>query len=70
MVYRDRKYLSVLALTEDRDYVTYDELIYVLEERPSNEIYIERGGILCGLTTSGRIERSGRTRSRTNTMRQ
>lgn len=58
MIYTDRKYLSVLTLTEDRDYVTYDELIYVLEERPSNAVYIERDGILRGLITSGRIRRS------------
>lgn len=32
MIYRDRKYLSILTLTEYRDYVTYDELIHVLED--------------------------------------
>ena len=58
MVYRDRKYLSILTLTEEQDYVTYDELIQVLKDRPSNAVYIERGGILYGLITSGRIERS------------
>ena len=57
MIYTDRKYLSVLMLTEDRDYVTYDELIQVLTERPSDVVYIERDGILCGLLTGGRIER-------------
>lgn len=57
MIYRDRKYLSILTLTEDRDYVTYDELIYILEERPSGRVYVERDGILCGLLTAGRIER-------------
>lgn len=44
-------------LAEDRDYVTYDKLIHVLEERPSDAVYIERDGILCGLIVSGRIER-------------
>lgn len=57
MIYTDRKYLSILTLTEDRDYVTDDELIRVLEERPSNTVYIERDGILCGLISSGDIER-------------
>lgn len=58
MIYTDRKYLSILTLTEDRDYVTYDELIPVLEERPSNTVYIEQDGILCGLITYGDIYRS------------
>ena len=58
MIYRDRKYLPILTLTEDRDYVTYDELIHVLEEQPSDAVYIERNGILCGLLTSGHIGRS------------
>lgn len=58
MIYTDREYLSILTLTEDRDYVSYDELIRVLEERPSNTVYIERDGILCGLITRGRIVRS------------
>lgn len=64
MIYTDRKYLSILTLTEDRDYVTYDELIHVLEDRPSNAVYIEWGGILCGLLTSGDITRNhdGKTR--------
>ena len=57
MIFADRKYLSILTLTEDRDYVTYDELIHVLEERPSGRVYIERDGILCGLITAGRSER-------------
>lgn len=58
MIYRDRKFLSVLTLTEDRDYVTCDELIRVLEERPSDAIYIERDGILRGLVVWGRIMRN------------
>ena len=58
MIYRDRKFLSILTLTEDRDYVTYDELIHILEERPSNAVYLEREGILCGLISPGRIARS------------
>ena len=58
MIYRDRKFLSILTLTEGRDYVTYDELIHVLEERPSNAVYIERNGTLCGLITCGRITRN------------
>lgn len=58
MTYTDREYLSILTLTEDRDYVTDDELIHVLEERPSNTVYIERDGILRGLITSGDIMRS------------
>ena len=57
MVYADRKYLSILTLTEDRNYATCDELIRVLEERPSDAVYIERDGILCGLITCGHIER-------------
>lgn len=64
MIYRDRKYFPILTLTEDRDYVTYDELIRVLEERPSNVVYIERGGILCGLITNGRIMRRADDRTR------
>lgn len=55
MIYRDRKYLSILTLTEDRDYVTYDELIAVLTERPSYAIYIERDGMLCGILSSRHI---------------
>ena len=57
MTYRDRKYLSIIALTEDRDYVTYDELIHVLTERPSDTVYIKWNGILCGLVTYGDIAR-------------
>lgn len=57
MIYTDRNYLSILTLTEDRDYVTYDELIHVLTERPSGAVYIERDGILCGLVVYGRIIR-------------
>lgn len=64
MIYTDRKFLSILPLTEDRDYATYDELIQVLEKRPSNAIYVERDGILCGLITAGCIEKQhdGKTR--------
>lgn len=58
MIYRDRKYLTILTLTEDRDYVTYDELIQVLTERPSDAVYIELNGILCGLLTSGHIAKN------------
>lgn len=58
MIYRDRKYLSILSLTEDRDYVTYEELIHVLTERPSSRVYIERDGILCGMITSSRVRRN------------
>ena len=57
MIYTDRKYLSILKLEEDRDYVTYDELIYLLTERPSDAVYIERDEILCGLLTFGDIMR-------------
>lgn len=64
MIYRDRKYLSILTLTEDRDYVTYDELIPLLTARPSNAVYIERDGILYGLITSGRIARSHDAKTR------
>lgn len=64
MIYRDRKYLSILTLSEDRDYVTYDELIRVLEDRPSSAIYIERDGTLCGLITPGRVQRSREEKTR------
>lgn len=57
MIYRDRECLSILALTEGRDYVTYDELIQVLEDRPSDAVYIEWNGILCGLIVAGHIMR-------------
>lgn len=64
MIYTDRKYLSILTLTEDRDYVTYDELVHVLEERPSDVVYIERDGILCGLLTTGHIARNCNKKTR------
>lgn len=57
MLYTDYKYLAILKLTEDRDYVTHDELIHLLIEHPSNTVYIERDEILCGLITSGDIAR-------------
>lgn len=58
MIYKGRETLTILPLTEDRDYATYDELISALTELPSNSIYIERDGVLCGLITSGRIVRN------------
>ena len=58
MIYTDRKYLSILELEEDRDYVTYDELIHLLTERPSDAVYIERDETLCGLLTFGDIDRN------------
>ena len=57
MIYTDRKHLLILTLTENRDYVTYDELIHILTERPSSTVYIERGGILCGIVSTGDILR-------------
>lgn len=57
MIYRDRKHLSILTLTEDADYVTCDELIRVLEARPADAVYVERDGMLCGMLTNGDILR-------------
>lgn len=57
MIYRDRKFLPILALPEDRDYATRDELVRTLKERPSDAVYVERDGILCGLVSYARILR-------------
>ena len=47
--------LTVLELTEERDTLSYDELIPLLIKRPSNVIYIEFHGRLYGIITMGRI---------------
>lgn len=55
MIYTDREYLSILTMKENRDYATYDELIHVLSERPSDAVYVEKDGVLCGLITYGDV---------------
>ena len=64
MTYRNRKYLAILKLTEDRDYATYDELISLLTEQPSHTVYIERDGILRGIISVGDILRKRDEHSR------
>lgn len=58
MIYTERKNLTVLELTEERDTLSYDELIPVLIERPSNVIYVELHGRLYGIVTIGHIIRT------------
>lgn len=58
MIFTDRKNLTVLELTEEREAFSYDELIPVLMEMPSNVIYIEVNRKLNGMITMGRISRN------------
>lgn len=64
MVYTERKNLTVIELTEDRDSLSFDELIPVLADRPSNMIYIERNSLLYGLISPGRILKTSHAGSR------
>ncbi len=47
MVYTNRKDLMVIELTEERNELSYNELVPLLMKRTSNVIYVElRGGAL------------------------
>lgn len=50
MVYTNRKDLMVIELTEERNELSYNELVPLLMKRTSNVIYVElRGGCFTGL---------------------
>lgn len=58
MVYTKRKDLMVIELTEERNELSYDELVPLLIKRTSDVIYVELQGMLYGIVTMGRIGRT------------
>lgn len=58
MVYTNRKDLMVIELTEERNELSYNELVPLLMKRTSNVIYVELRGVLYGIVTMGRIGRT------------
>lgn len=55
MIYTKRSHLTVLQISEERESVTFGELIPVLRERLSSVVYIERQGVFYGIVTEKRI---------------
>lgn len=58
MIYTKRSHLTILQISEERESVTFEELIPVLRERLSPVVYIERQGALYGIVTEKRIHQA------------
>lgn len=58
MIYKDRKHLAIIELQEERSTLSYEELYQALAKRPSLAVYVEVKGLLYGIVTLGRIQRS------------
>lgn len=58
MIYTKRSHLTILQIFEERECVTFAELIPVLRERLSHVVYIERQGALYGIVTEKRIRQA------------
>lgn len=58
MVYVDRENLTIIELIEEKEELSFEEIIFVLRNKPSNVIYIEVSDILIGIVTMGDVKRA------------
>ncbi len=58
MIYTEHDWLSVIELKDETDAVSFDTLAKEISAKPSNTVYCERKGKLCGIISMGDIARA------------
>ena len=58
MIYTEHDLLSVIELKDEADTVSFDMLAKEISAKPSNTVYCERKGKLCGIISMGDIARA------------
>lgn len=60
MILSNRDLLSILQIETNNEGVAFDTIAQLLSERPSNMIYCENDGRLCGIISMGDIKRAAK----------